>query len=131
MGLDMYFIAVPADQIINKISDTKFNTVINDLDAYHEIQYFRKHNQLNGWLEQLYYEKDGQGEFNCSTMILTIQDLDRLRDDIQSDSLPDAQGFFWGNRDITPEVKQQYMDLINESVSRIHKGEIVYYYPNW
>ena len=44
-----------------------------------EIAYWRKHNRLQGWMEDLYYAKGGVAEsFNCVEVELTLEDLDAL-----------------------------------------------------
>jgi hypothetical protein len=130
MGLDMYFFSASPEQI-EKTSDVSFKATGKRRDDHHEIQYFRKHNQLNGWLESLYHEKGGKGDFNCSTMIMNDNDFKRLRMDIRGNKLAPASGFFWGDLTIDKEVKKQYYAFIKEARKRIANGEIIYYYPNW
>ena len=62
-----------------------------------EIAYWRKHPNLQGWMENLYREKGGEGEFNCVEVELTTEDINRLEEDIKDGLLPNTQGFFFGN----------------------------------
>jgi hypothetical protein len=91
MGLDMFACTtteMPA-------SEVDFKT---DQDA--ELHYWRKHPDLHGWIKNLYREKGGAARsFNCVSMVLTLSDLDRLEADIKAGSLPDTQGFFFGESD--------------------------------
>lgn len=71
--------------------------VAHDTDNREEIAYWRKHPNLQGWMEQLWREKGGEGEFNCVDVELTHEDLDRLARDINAASLPHTEGFFFGS----------------------------------
>jgi len=52
--------------------------VAHDEDNRDEIAYWRKHPNLQGWMEQLWREKGGKGEFNCVDVELTREDLKQL-----------------------------------------------------
>ena len=39
-----------------------------------EIGYWRKHNRLQGWMQNLYENKGGDGTFNCVDLDLTMDD---------------------------------------------------------
>lgn len=131
MGLDMYFMVVEADRVADRSSDINFE--IEDKFNRPELHYFRKHNQLNGWLQELYVEKGGDyNEFNCSVMIMTISDFRRLRRDVRLNNLKPASGFFWGNCVIDRDVKNEYYQLCRKAINRIRNhNEVVYYTPNW
>ena len=65
-----------------------------------ELHYWRKHPNLHGWMQKLYYEKGGKDEiFNCVPVALTGQDLDRLEADVKDGELPLTAGFFFGESD--------------------------------
>jgi len=55
---------------------------------------FRKHANLQGWMEALYRAKGGTEEFNCQPVELTAKDLDDLERDVEN--LPHTTGFFFG-----------------------------------
>jgi hypothetical protein len=45
----------------------------NEWDDTIELAYWRKHPNLQGWMQELYYEKGGEGEFNCVDLELTLE----------------------------------------------------------
>src|ERR1700742_4040250 len=91
MGLDMYALTT-ATKPPAEVDFDPFNTV--------ELHYWRKHPDLHGWMERLYREKGGADEqFNCNTLVLTAQDIDRLERDIRARRLPPTSGFFFGESD--------------------------------
>ena len=83
MGLDMYAYRVSKK---NRISEVDFKFDENDAYQFH---YWRKHHDLHGWMEKLYYRKGGEKEsFNCVPVELTLEDLDNLEEDIKNRKLP-------------------------------------------
>ena len=83
-----------------------------------EIACWRKHNRLQGWMESLYIKKGGIEEFNCVDVEIGWEDIIRLQEDVTNRSLPNTQGFFFGNDSygIDPDVVQpddngMYWDL--------------------
>ena len=88
MGLDMYAYARPPRK---RNSD-------NDI----EISEWRKHNRLQGWMQQLWESKgcpnaNEDGDFNSVEMELTEEDINALEDDILTMTMPESNGFFWGS----------------------------------
>ena len=81
MGLDQYA----------KTRNSKDESELGD-----EIAYWRKHNALQGWMEKLWRNKGGEGEFNCVEVVLTHEDLEELENDLVADNLPETNGFFFG-----------------------------------
>jgi hypothetical protein len=73
-----------------------------------EIAYWRKHNRLQGWMENLYIKKGGIEEFNCVDVEIGWDDVIRLQEDINNRSLPYTGGFFFGNDSygVDPSVVQ-------------------------
>ena len=70
MGLDMYARITP---------DPVTSPVDFEVETSADIHYWRKHPNLHGWMEQLYYAKGGAAEsFNCVSVAVTADDLDRL-----------------------------------------------------
>ena len=61
-----------------------------------ELAYWRKHNRLQGWMEQRYTVKGGMKEFNCVDLELTEEDINDLETAIDSRALPQTGGFFFG-----------------------------------
>ena len=91
MGLDMYaFTLVSAPAAAVDFQDHKAR-------ALHR---WRKHANLYGWMRNLYFEKGGPDEvFNCSNVLLTMDDLERLERAIHNNGLPKTEGFFFGASD--------------------------------
>lgn len=105
MGLDMY--ACATRKPLNSAVDFKADTA-------NELHYWRKHPNLHGWMEALYREKGGSAdEFNCVSVALTREDLDRLEADVRAKCLPYTTGFFFGESDGTE---------IHDDLSFIAKG---------
>ena len=87
MGLDQYAYAVMPHR-----DNTDFNYVWGDgnhPEYVNHIHQWRKHPNLHGWMEDLYYEKldksdqtpknsDDWNHFNCQPVRLTSEDIDRL-----------------------------------------------------
>ena len=90
MGLDMYASAT-REAVENAVDFT-----VKESSGLH---YWRKHPNLHGWMEALYYEKGGSDTFNCTPMVLTSEDLDRLEADVRAANLPPTEGFFFGESD--------------------------------
>jgi len=90
MGLDQYAYA---------------SSEINSEDR-EEIAYWRKHNRLQGWMEQLWEDKgrphfndiaNPMGDFNCQPVELTLSDIEQLEAHVENKALPETGGFFFGN----------------------------------
>jgi len=92
MGLDQYAYKRDADE---------------DEDGNITIAEWRKHNRLHGWMEELWEDKgrpnftnsesQPMGDFNCQPVELTLSDIEQLEAHITNKSLPDTQGFFFGD----------------------------------
>ena len=94
MGLDMYAFALKGEVR----SEVDFDT--NNVTSEVEVAYWRKHPNLHGWMEELYYQKGGTDDsFNGSKVVLTKTDLDSLEQDIIDGNLPNTSGFFFGQTD--------------------------------
>ena len=70
---------------------------VNEAGDRVEVAYWRKHNRLQGWMEDLYISKGGVDPFNCIDVEITKEDLNQLEEDITTRNLPSTQGFFFGN----------------------------------
>ena len=96
MGLDQYAYARPPRK--------------RNGDDDIQLSEWRKHNRLQGWMEQLWQDKgcpnypedfnedESMGSaFNCVELPLTKDDLDALEYAIENFEFPEANGFFWGS----------------------------------
>lgn len=126
MGLDMYA----------QVRSTKPETAVdfrNEEGAEdRELHYWRKHPNLHGWMESLYYLKGGQAEsFNCVNVELDLDDLDQLEKHIRSGQLPQTSGFFFGQSQSDEEEIKDDLDFIRDAREAIANGEYVYYTSWW
>ena len=104
-------------------------------DVRNEIAYWRKHNRLEGWMSDLYYEKnpDDKDTFNCKEVLLTREDLSKLENDIVNRHLPETSGFFFGGdsyEDYEGEhgYMQHDLEFIENARNSLERfgGEIIY-----
>ena len=86
----------------------QFAYAVDNNGEKEELAYWRKHPNLQGWMENLWHDKGCQGkpeepnsmgmsDFNCIPVELTEDDLIRLEYDIYRRELPITQGFFFGS----------------------------------
>tara|TARA_R110000824_G_scaffold142854_2_gene310177 strand:- start:466 stop:825 length:360 start_codon:yes stop_codon:yes gene_type:complete len=105
------------DQYANKVNKKGNKT---------EIAYWRKHPNLQGWMENLYREKGGTKEFNCIDLELDKNDIDRLEIDINNNDLPTTMGFFFGeHKDCY--YKAQDLEFCKDARKTIQKEQTVIY----
>ena len=95
-----------------------------------EIAYWRKHPNLQGWMENLWREKGNDGEFNCVDLELTLGDLEALEASIDGADLPKTVGFFFGE-DSDDHYLEQDREFIREARSAIKQGYKVIYSSWW
>lgn len=101
-----------------------------DCQEDQEIAYWRKHPNLQGWMEQLWREKGGEGEFNCVDVELTLEDLEELNTAIEWGDLPATEGFFFGN-DCDDFYREQDLEFIADASKAIQQGYKVVYTSWW
>lgn len=127
MGLDMYAFTVDATTIGDGVVDVALG------DGAEQISYWRKFNALHGWMEDLYRQKGGSKEsFNCTTVRLTANDLDRLEMDVGANKLVPVNGFFFGDTtSIHPEDLESVGDFVKVARQCIADGKAVFYDSWW
>lgn len=126
MGLDMFAFKVKKGIITEGVD---FEVPENS-DEHDELHYWRKHPNLHGWMENLYYEKGGKADvFNCVSVQLTEEDINRLEEDINDENLPETEGFFFGQS--YPEDKKRDLEFIKEAREALNEGYDVYYTSWW
>lgn len=124
MGLDMFAYT------FNGKTESEVDFDTNNVTEKMEIAYWRKHPNLHGWMEQLYYEKGGKDDsFNGSNVLLTKGDLDSLEQDIIDGTLPDTSGFFFGKSDGSEQNED--LEFIAKAREAIEEGKMVYYSSWW
>ncbi|MCO8122885.1 phosphoglycerate kinase [Stieleria sp. TO1_6] len=120
MGLDMY--AMATKEKIDRPVDFKVTEAS-------QIFYWRKHPDLHGWMEQLYYIKGGQEPFNCVPVALDESDLDRLEKELCNEDLPSTSGPFFGVS--TDHDKEDDLAFIAKARHHIGEGYTVFYDSWW
>ena len=139
MGLDQYATArkgeprkVPQTWTTTDADGNEEEVVeyYNEWDDTIELATWRKHPNLQGWMQELYYEKGGEGEFNCVDVELTFEDLDALEATLDEEELPETVGFFFGSNadDHYAEAEREF---IREARAAIKKGYTVVYSSWW
>lgn len=104
MGLDMYGYTMKAEFVGDRQTDVNVSEDEREEAALNHFAYWRKFNHLHGWMENLYRQKGGKAEvFNCCTVRLELEDLDRLESDLNEEKLEYTPGFFFGDSQIYPE----------------------------
>ena len=136
MGLDQYaYVAAKAGQ------QTEFyDTAVYDEDikAYanpnvpkpREIAYWRKHPNLQGWMDQLWRRKGNSGDFNGDELELTWEDLDELERAVTHGQLPATKGFFFGD-DSDEHYREKDLRFIKEARAELFMGLKVFYNSSW
>jgi hypothetical protein len=133
MGLDMYAFTVPADAVGDNVVDLKqYDDDDNRIVEKEELFYWRKFNALHGWMENLYRLKGGTAEsFNCNTVRLTSEDLDRLEMDTGNNKLVPINGFFFGEQTIYPEDLESVAIFVAKAREALADGKAVFYDSWW
>ena len=131
MGLDMYAYRVANPETpspIHLITEADYKP-FEGADV-EEIFYWRKHPNLQGWMERLYYKKGGKADtFNTVNLVLTMDDLLNLEKDINEGNLPYTSGFFFGESSL--ENRDSDLEFIERAKQEINDGNVVYYTSWW
>lgn len=91
---------------------------------------WRKHPNLQGWMENLWRSKGGEGDFNCVPIELTTTELQTLRVYVEEQGLPPTQGFFFGDNS-DEYYKQQDLHFIEQALEHVQRGYTIEYYSWW
>ena len=139
MGLDQTAIArkgeprtVKSEYTYTDLDGTEHKGVEEYLewDDSFELATWRKHPNLQGWMQELYYEKGGEGEFNCVDVELTFEDLDALEATLDEDELPETVGFFFGSN-ADDHYAEADREFIVQARAALKKGYKVFYSSWW
>ena len=138
MGLDQYaYVAARAGAYGEYWGDGNYNKDDSDptkVSQPRELAYWRKHPNLQGWMKQLWEEKNpGDTEitsFNGIEVELTWEDLERLELDIISGGLPETTGFFFGE-DSTEFYYDNDLEFVKNAKAEIFIGLRVFYNSSW
>ena len=136
MGLDMYaYVAARAGQQNEFYEGAEWdedsgNMVNPAVNKPRELAYWRKHPNLHGWMERLWRDRGGEGDFNGDELELTAEDLDNLEYDVQNNRLPPTSGFFFGEG-ADDYYKQDDLKFIQEARAEMFLGLKVFYNSSW
>ena len=96
-----------------------------------ELAYWRKHPNLQGWMEKLAKEKGVQYEsFNGVELELSWQDLDELERAVTHKQLPPTGGFFFGNN-ADEHYRENDLAFIKAARAELFMGLKVFYNSSW
>lgn len=136
MGLDQYaYSASKAGVKEEWYENARWNgdDFVNDnplVEKHQELAYWRKHPNLQGWMEDLYRSRGGEGTFNCVEMELTMRDLFDLEIDITEGKLPGTTGFFFGENSDN-HYRDDDLEFIKKARQAIQDGLKVFYNSSW
>ena len=130
MGLDQY----AAIRLDTKDEEGNWDT--------EELAYWRKHPNLQGFMENLWEEKgrpnakESSGEnpfgseFNCVDLELTLEDIDALEANVKGKALPETTGFFFGE-DSDDYYKEDDLEFCTNARKALADGQTVVYSSWW
>ena len=133
MGLDMYGYTMRAEYAAERQTDVSVESEAEKEAAQvTDIAYWRKFNHLHGWMENLYYVKGGIKEpFNCCNVRLDEDDLNRLEQALDANSLEHTPGFFFGGEKIYPDDITDTRAFIAQARAALAAGLAVFYDSWW
>ena len=134
MGLDQYAYKIKknliADEIDIKLYNEKDELVVPEKELDRDFFYWRKHHDLQGWMEKLYNERGGSREFNCVCIKLSEADLNNLEKAVLDAKLPYTKGFFFGSRN-TKRYAGDDLRFIRMARKAISEGYDILYSSWW
>jgi len=122
MGLDQYaYVAAKAE-------------AWQDGNTPRELAYWRKHPNLQGWMENLWRSRNtdpsADPAFNGIELELTWADIDQLEDDIKNKRLPATSGFFFGT-DSDDHYREDELAFVRRARAELLLGLRVFYNSSW
>ena len=125
MGLDQY-----AHKVKRKYAPTTKTSTVKTTEFF----YWRKHNALHGWMENLHRSRQEicSDDFNGVAVKLDEKDLDKLEQDVMTFNLPQTVGFFFGADSVGDEdQKEQTLEFIKKARKALAEGFEVEYNSWW
>ena len=125
MGLSQYAYSINAGVSLEDAFDEDHEIIEGELIAY-----WRKHNNLQGWMGNLWREKGGEGIFDTTYLEITLEDLDRLEKDVRGQNLPlteESWFFSKASSDTDKRFLKEDLEFIKESRQAIAEGKTIYY----
>lgn len=130
MGLDMFVYQTDASNVDR---DVLVNVKLSEQTS-DEIAYFRKLNNLHGWMEDLWESRGGRvghESFNAGENVrLLPEDLDKLEQQVAV--LQPKQGFFFGwYQPMDAEMIAEVLNFVQKARDAIAAGKAVFYTSWW
>jgi hypothetical protein len=138
MGLDQYaYVSAKANARDEYYSDENYDKDDADptkIGEPREIAYWRKHPNLQGWMERLWHRKQPdaaeQTSFNGIELELTWDDIEDLERAVIHQQLPSTQGFFFGDNS-DDYYRKQDLEFIKNARAELFMGLKVFYNSSW
>ena len=140
MGLDQYaYVAARSGQQSDFFEQGQWDEdkreVVSPIPKPREIAYWRKHPNLQGWMDQLWRRKGCESDvpgdsFNGVELELTWEDLDELERAVTHGQLPPTTGFFFGNES-DEHYREQDLQFIREARAELFMGLKVFSNSSW
>ena len=147
MGLDQYaYVAARAGQTAEWWDGAELDPDTRDyvnpkINKPRELAYWRKHPNLQGWMESRWKKKmhDANQEisesewgstFNGIELELEAADLDELELAVKKRRLPQTSGFFFGD-DSDQHYYEQDLEFIKNARAELFMGLKVFYNSSW
>lgn len=140
MGLDQYaYAAAKAGQNDEWWGQYDIPEDQRTVQPVREIAYWRKHPNLQGWMENLWESKGSPGSyagpdsmFNGVELELTWEDLDRLERDINEGTVAQLEttGFFFGDAS-DDYYREQDLQFVKDAKAELFVGLKVFYNSSW
>lgn len=147
MGLDQYaYVAARTGQNSEFWEGAELDSDTNEFKNSNvakprELAYWRKHPNLQGWMESLWKRKmhdsnknipesDWGSSFNGVELELTWQDLDDLEKAVKKRKLPSTQGFFFGDNS-DQHYYEHDLEFIKSARAELFSGLRVFYNSSW
>ena len=149
MGLDQYaYVARKKgereeffDQDGLKFENGDWVTPPGGLQEPRELAYWRKHPNLQGWMEALWHSKGCPGvpeedlrdfDFNGVELELTFEDILKLENDINNGTVAQLQtsGFFFGDPS-DDYYKEHDLEFVKKAKAELFCGLKVFYNSSW
>ena len=146
MGLDQYaYVAARAGQRAEYWDGAELDqygkAVNTKVSEPRELAYWRKHPNLQGWMESLWKKKmheanqelpesQWDSSFNGIELELTAEDLDALERAVKKHQLPKTSGFFFGD-DSDRRYYKHDLEFIKNARAELFMGLKVFYNSSW
>ena len=147
MGLDQYaYVAAKSGEREAFWDDAELDPITREfvnpnMPKPREIAYWRKHPNLQGWMEQLWDAKGRPGtdigderdfDFNGVELELTFEDILRLEEDIKNGAVSKlgTRGFFFGDAS-DDHYRERDLDFIKNAKAELFLGLKVFYNSSW